>query len=75
MRSGDWKLIHFYDGDRVELYNLKDDVSESHDLATERPDVVKRLRAKLNAWLDEMGALNPTVNADWPTNQAGANES
>jgi len=31
MRQGDWKLIHWYEDDRVELYSLEDDLSEEND--------------------------------------------
>ncbi len=33
IREGDHKLIHFYDTDSVELYNLKNDISEKNDLS------------------------------------------
>ena len=33
IRNGDWKLIKFYDYEKVELYNLKNDPSESKDLS------------------------------------------
>ena len=33
IRMGDWKLIEFYEDNRIELYNLKEDPGEQHDLA------------------------------------------
>ena len=33
IRSGDWKLIHYYEDGRDELYNLADDIGEQTDLA------------------------------------------
>ncbi|MFW5915820.1 MAG: sulfatase, partial [Planctomycetota bacterium] len=33
VRSGDYKLIEYFEGRRVELYNLADDIGESNDLA------------------------------------------
>ena len=47
MRAGDWKLIHFLDDDRFELYNIANDISETNDLATRRPEKVAELRSKL----------------------------
>ncbi len=41
VRSGDWKLI--VKKGVPELYNLADDIHEDRDLASERPDIVKRL--------------------------------
>ena len=47
VRRGDWKLIRFFadndDGsDRFELYNLKDDLGETKNLAAEKPELVAR---------------------------------
>src|SRR5205823_4668383 len=33
IRSGDWKLIEFFEDDRLELYNLREDIGESRNLA------------------------------------------
>ena len=33
VRAGDFKLIEFFDDSHVELYNLRDDPGEQHDLA------------------------------------------
>ena len=34
IRKGDFKLIEFLDDKRVELYNLRDDIGEQHNLAS-----------------------------------------
>jgi arylsulfatase A-like enzyme len=65
VRAGDWKLIQFFEGDRFELYNLKDDVSETHDLAAEHPEKVNELKAKLRKWQQDVGARFPTPNPDF----------
>lgn len=62
VRDGDWKLIHFFEDHRLELYNLKDDIGEKHNLATEEPQKVKELRQKLIKWLNETGAVMPSVS-------------
>ncbi|MAT15074.1 MAG: hypothetical protein CMJ46_07365 [Planctomyces sp.] len=46
LRRGPWKLIVFKDG-RRELYHLESDVSETHDLAGQKPEVVRELTALL----------------------------
>ena len=38
VRKGDWALIQFYEYDKLELYNLKDDISEKTDLSEEYPE-------------------------------------
>ena len=50
IRDGDWKLIKFYDYEKVELYNLKNDPSESKDLSKQNPKIAKELESKLVAW-------------------------
>ena len=44
VRSGDWKL-RVTEADGVELFNLKEDISEAENLAAENPHIVKMLRA------------------------------
>lgn len=62
IRSGDFKLIEFFNDMRVELYNLRDDVGERHDLAKADPDKAARLRQRLHAWRDDVGSQMPTPN-------------
>jgi arylsulfatase A-like enzyme len=50
IRAGNTKLIEFYETGKLELYDLNKDVGENHDLANERPDIVKRMATKLDAW-------------------------
>ncbi len=59
IRSGDYKLIEWYEDGRVELYNLKDDLGERHDLAAAMPDRAAELRQILHAWRREVGAKMP----------------
>lgn len=56
IRMGDWKLIERYEDGRVHLYNLKDDIGERKDLATENPELVRSMRQKLHAWYQETDA-------------------
>ena len=60
IREGDYKLIHFYDTDSVELYNLKNDISEKNDLSGKMPQLASRLKNKLKVWLQDSGAVMPT---------------
>lgn len=57
--SGDWKLIEFYEEDKAELYNLRNDPSESTDLAARFPDQQQQLRKKLRSWQKSMHAKMP----------------
>lgn len=60
--AGDWKLIEFFEDDRVELYNLADDPSESRDLAPTQAHRAAALRAQLAAWRTEVDAYMPQPN-------------
>ena len=62
IRIGDMKLIEYFEDMHVELYNLKDDVSQQHDLAKSQPDVAKSMTQKLEAWRNETHAKMPTAN-------------
>ncbi|WP_114778587.1 sulfatase [Botryobacter ruber] len=61
VRKGDFKLIQFYADNRVELYNLKTDAAEKHNLAAKMPDKVKELQQLLNKWKTEVNAEQPAT--------------
>ena len=45
-----YKNVHAWDTAPVRLYNLKIDPHEKNDRAGANPDIVKRLRRKIEAW-------------------------
>lgn len=59
MRDGEWKLIEFFETGRLELYNLKQDLSEKHDLAAAQPGRARELHEKLLAWRKQVSAPMP----------------
>jgi arylsulfatase A len=65
IRRGDDRLVEFYDDRGVELYNLKDDIGEQHDLAGQKPELVKELRDELHAWRKSVDAQMPTPNPSY----------
>ena len=65
IREGDWKLIKFYDQEKVELYNLKKDPSEKKDLAKKNSAKSKELENKLLAWQKQMNAKLPKPNPNY----------
>ena len=56
IRVGDYKLIERYEDGRVHLYNLKDDIGERKDIATENPDRVQDMRMRLHRWYRSVDA-------------------
>ena len=65
IRMGDFKLIHFWEDKRDELYHLKEDIGERRDLSSQKPDLTQRMRAELDAWLKEMNAGIPQPNPNF----------
>ena len=65
VRVGDFKLIESYEDNHVELYNLRADLGEQHDLAAEMPQKAAELRRMLHEWRKEVGAVMPEPNPDW----------
>lgn len=65
VRAGDYKLIEFFEDGRLELYNLRDDISEEHNLVDVKPDVAARLHALLVAWREQVEAKIPQPNPEY----------
>ena len=62
MIAGDWKLMEFLEDGRLELYNLRDDLGETKNLAASNPSKAKELHAKLVAWRAAIKAPMPAKN-------------
>lgn len=62
IRAGDWKLIHFYENDSYELYNLHVDIGEQYNLLKLYPEKVKEMKSKLETWLEKVDARFPSAN-------------
>ncbi|MBQ7195469.1 MAG: sulfatase [Bacteroidales bacterium] len=74
MRKGDWKLTLYYEewlldggwdkrdtNGAVELYNIADDISETHDLASEMPAKRDELLKEMLKWIEDNNVQLPTV--------------
>lgn len=59
IRKGDHKLLHFFDNDSVELYDLKREISETTNLADAKPELAASMRQQLATWLKNSGANLP----------------
>ena len=62
IRMGPWKLIEFFDGAPLELYNLADDLGETTNLAEKLPEKADQLQKMLADWRRAVGARMPTPN-------------
>ncbi len=70
IRAGDWKLIKRYESKTFELFNLKDDLSETNELSERMPEKVAELDAELSIWLRNSGAKMPRRNPNYEPNTA-----
>lgn len=62
IRQGDWKLIEWFEGRRVELFNLALDPGEQTNRAADEPERVTQLGTALHAWQARVGARMPQPN-------------
>lgn len=65
IRSGDWKLIEFFEDGALELYDLTTDPHETKNLAAEQPEKAQQLLKKLVAWREQVGAQMMTPNPNY----------
>ncbi|MBN7810300.1 sulfatase [Algoriphagus sp. H41] len=60
IRSGDWKLHHYFEEDEYELYHLAEDLGERSNLLDSHPEKAQELIKKLDAWRRSTRAPVPT---------------
>jgi arylsulfatase A-like enzyme len=60
VRQDDWKLVEWCEDGQLELFNLREDPSEKHDLASGSPDRARQMHEQLKTWRSEVGAVMPT---------------
>jgi hypothetical protein len=76
VRDGAFKLIEYFGdwfddnleyrtGNRLELYNLDDDIGERHDLASKLPAKASAMREQLHKWIRASGAIVPGENPNY----------
>ena len=57
VRVGNYKLLEWYDTDKVALYNLAEDISEENDLSATMPEKAAGMVKMIEAWRKEVGAI------------------
>lgn len=63
IRKGEWKLVYSQRTGKKELYNLKEDIGETMDVAALRPDILKQLTQELGSRLRQWRSPMPVVRA------------
>jgi len=71
IRSGAYKLIENLEDGSLELYNLEEDIGETHNRVHDEPDIASRMHQKLKAWQQASGARIPEVNPDFNPDNEG----
>jgi len=61
----EWKLIHYHEDGRDELYHIGNDPAEATDIADSNAGKVAELRKELDAWLEETGAQFPRPDPEF----------
>lgn len=65
IREGDYKLLEYFENGSVQLFNLKDDIGEQHDLSIIEVEKTKDLRDKLHQWRKDVDAEMMEPNPDY----------
>ncbi|GAA4809873.1 sulfatase [Litoribaculum gwangyangense] len=65
IRESDWKLIHYYEDESNELYNLNDDPYEQNNIANQYPEITDKLYQKLKNWLLSVDAKFPAKDLEF----------
>lgn len=71
VRSGDWKLIYYYETGKKELFNIEEDIGEEKDVSDQNSGIVLDLSRQLGKYLREVVAQRPIFKATgeycpWP---------
>ena len=65
IRVGDWKLLEYFENGTVQLFNLKKDLGEQHDLSLREPEKAAQLLSQLRDWRKRVGANMMPPNPAW----------
>ena len=71
VRMGRYKLIESFEHERLQLFDLENDIGEQDDLADENPDKVREMYELLQRWRREVDAKLPTPNPDYGRDSSG----
>lgn len=65
IRKGNWRLMYNYETNKYELYNLKDDIGEKHNLSETEIELRDTLIKELENWKAKVGAQIPVLNPNY----------
>ena len=65
IRLGDWRLVEHLWNNQIELYNLKEDVSEQYNLVESNSKQAQKLYSMLKKWREKVDAQMPVPNPNY----------
>lgn len=65
IRRGEMKLIEYFENGTLQLFNLRNDPGEQHDLADEQPELARDLQKMLHDWRTQVGARMMEPNPEY----------
>lgn len=65
IRAGDYKLLEYFENGTVQLFNLRTDPGELHDLSKAEPTKAAELRSMLQTWRNTLSAQRMVANPDY----------
>ena len=65
IRKGDWKLIHYWEDERDELYDLESDLGERNNVLKENEALAQTMQDELMNWLKEMETHYAEADTEW----------
>ncbi|MEM9366127.1 MAG: sulfatase-like hydrolase/transferase [Planctomycetota bacterium] len=73
VRWRDWRLYRKYEKDPWQLFDLKADAREEHDLSAKHPDITQQLASQHAAWVETLEPLAsiPKLSASSPVVPSG----
>lgn len=73
VRDGDYKLLEYFENNTVQLFNLREDIGEQHDLSATQPEKTNELRTKLHAWRSRVAARMMPANLGYISEEKSGN--
>lgn len=65
IRDGDWKLIYYHEDSHCELYNLREDMMEQHNVISDNASMAEEMKNTLLQWLKDSGAKMPVPDPEY----------
>lgn len=65
MRKNNWKIIHYWENNHLELYDLNSDLGETNDVSNAYEDIVFEMKKELMDWLESMNTQYAEADTSW----------